>query len=373
MTITQQKRPLKLLLFRPTLGQGGADRVTVTLLQSFDPQVFDASLVLVRREGAMLSILPPDVKVYDLKAKNLKNSWLPLLRVLRAERPDILFSTSSGGNIIAVLSHILARQKCRLILSERNVLLHGRVTVKKKIILFLKRLLYRRADHITSVSQGVKDDLIRRLQVADERISVVYNPVITENIPHQAVEPVEHPWFNENIPVILGVGRLVEEKDFSTLIKAFTVIRAERKARLFILGEGELRENLEQLIVSRGLQEDVQFGGFDPNPFKYMAKCTCFVLSSKFEGLPGVLIQAMYCGAPVISTDCPSGPSEIIESGVDGFLVSVGDVAAMADKLKYLLDHPEVRRQFSQQAQISTQKFKVETVLNYYTNALIEK
>jgi glycosyltransferase involved in cell wall biosynthesis len=256
------------------------------------------------------------------------------------------------------------------VLSERGLLIRNRLTWKKKLMLWSKRLLYAQADMITAVSQGVKDDLIEKLHLSADKIMVVYNPIVTSDLPQLADEPVNHPWFAEDVPVILGVGRLVEEKDFPTLIRAFALVRAQRPCRLLILGEGHGREELEHLAQELGIQADVDLPGFDKNPFKYMARCTVFVLSSRFEGLPGVLIQAMACGTAVISTDCPSGPSEIITAGRDGLLVPVADGAALADCLNELLANPQQRAVMGQRARLSAQRFCVQDVLAQYTAAL---
>lgn len=369
---SRPSKKLKLFIVRPTMGQGGADRVTLILLQKLDRRLFDLSLVLVRAEGEFLSDIPNDVQVYSLNASSLWTTWLPLTRLLHAEKPDILFSTCSGANIPAVIAHRLAHQTGRLVLSERGVLLRrGRLSWKRILAILLKKVLYGRADRITAVSQGVKDDLVTRLHIPPELISVVYNPIVTDSMQHMAAESVKHPWFHEEVPIILSVGRLVVEKDFPTLINAFAEVHAERYVRLVILGDGPLKSDLLKLVRLRGLENDVWFAGFDKNPFKYMARCTVFVLSSRDEGLPGVLIQAMACGAPVISTDCHAGPSEIIEHGVDGLLVPVGDVAALAEKIRYLLDHADVRQRLGDAARRSAQRFNLDNVMNNYVAALL--
>lgn len=352
------------------MGQGGADRVTLTLLQSFDRQQFAPTLILMYQEGAYLEDLPADVPIYSLGGQRLWTAWRPLIHLLRLHRPDIVFSTSSGTNVIAVLAHKLAWQRGRLVLSERNVLLHGRITPKKRLLLWAKRLLYNQADVVTAVSEGVQADLLTKLHLPPEKIQVVYNPIVTPDLPALAAEAITHPWFAEEIPIILGVGRLVAEKDFPTLIKAVAKVREQRPCRLLILGEGDGRHELKQLSQELGIAEAVCLPGFDKNPFKYMARCTVFVLSSRFEGLPGALIQAMACGAAVIATDCPSGPSEIITPGKDGLLIPVGDVAAMARCLLELLDSPDLRATLGQQAQQSAQRFQVEGVLQKYVHAL---
>ena len=170
------------------------------------------------------------------------------------------------------------------------------------------------------------------------RIRVINNPVISDELLQAAQQPVQHPFFDaDNVPVVLGVGRLTEQKDFSTLIRAFDILRENTPARLIILGDGEERPALENLIRSSGLQDMVDLFGFELNPFAFMKKASVFVLSSKWEGLPGVLIQALACDCPVISTDCLSGPAEILKHGQYGHLVPVGDAEAIASAIASVL------------------------------------
>jgi glycosyltransferase involved in cell wall biosynthesis len=366
-------QPLKLFVLRPTLGQGGADRVTLTLLKELDRRQFAPSLVLMRNEGEYLVDIPTDVEAYFLDARSSWTAWLSLARLLRKHKPHILFSTSSGFNLVAVIAFTLAAQHGRLVLSERNVLFHGKITLKRRIAVFLKRLLYQRAHSITAVSQGVKDDLVARMHLQPETVSVVYNPIVTKDIQKLAAQEVDHVWFTGDIPVILGVGRLVPEKNFEMLIRAFAKVRQTREVHLVILGEGALRQDLSMLVQRLGVENDVWFAGFDKNPFKYMSKCALFVLSSNFEGLPGVLIQAMACGSAVISTDCPSGPSEIIEQGTTGFLIPVGDENELAKKITFLLDNPVIRLQIGEAARQSAERFRVNKIIERYVAAITGK
>jgi glycosyltransferase involved in cell wall biosynthesis len=264
----------------------------------------------------------------------------------------------------------------RLVLSERNTVAHGEATLKRKLQTGLKRALYRTADSVTVISEGLKDDVIRTLGVNAERLRVVYNPVVDDVLETASRAQVEHPWFSESergrVPVVLACGRLVPQKDYPTLLRAFRQVRDARAARLFILGEGPLRGELEALVRTLKLQDDVCFAGFDKNPFKYMSRCAVFVLSSVHEGLGSVLIQAMAGGAPVISTDCPYGPSEIIAApGSDGELVPVGDVAALAAKIGALLDDPAQRRAMGARARESAQRFAAPAIARRYTAAIM--
>jgi glycosyltransferase involved in cell wall biosynthesis len=345
--------------------------VTLTLLQHFDRAVFEPSLVLSQVTGEFVEDVPPDVAVHSLGGRRLWTAWLPLTRLLRQQRPDILFSTSGGTNVVAVIAHFLSGSNGRLVLSERNVLMHGEATLKRRFLVWSKRVLYGRADRVTAVSQGVKDDLVNQLGIAEEKVTVVYNPVVTDEMLAMAQEPLDHPWFSDDVPVVLGVGRLVLEKGFDVLIRAIAEVREKRPVRLVILGQGELREALQAQIDDLNLTDSVSLAGFDKNPFKYMARCDLFVLSSRHEGLPGVLIQAMACGAAVVSTDCPSGPSEIITPEVDGVLVPVEDVAAMAGLIERLLGDVELRRRFGEKGRETAERFRVEVVLRNYEAALL--
>lgn len=360
----------KLWLLRPSLGQGGAERVTVTLLQKLNRQQFDLKLVLVRHEGELLTEVPADLPVVRLGSRNLWTSVPPLVKLLRRERPDIVFSPG-GANVPLIIAKLLSRIPVRVVISERNTLAHTKLTPKRRLMIGLACFFYRWADGITAVSEGVKQDMVAKLGLPPERIQVLYNPVVDDQMLALAQEPVEHPWFQEEIPIILGVGRLVLQKNFSLLIRAFAQIQSKQPVRLVILGEGPLRTELFSLAQQLGVAEHVCLPGFDKNPFKYMAKATVFVLSSLHEGLPGALIQAMACGTAVISTDCPFGPNEIITPEQDGILIPINDMSTLVAAIQRLLSEPEYRLRLAQKARLSAQKFNVATAVNTYeTNFL---
>ncbi len=365
-------RRLRLMIFRPTLADGGADRVTVTLLERLDPRRFDPTLVLMKREGAMLSRVPDTTRVLELGTRRLRSSWQALARLIRIERPDVLFSTSSGGNVVVALAQLLSGHRCRLVLSERTTFSLAR---KERIpwvmpITAVKRFLYGRADIVIAVSRGVADDLVRTLRLRPSLVRVVYNPIVDDSLYAQAEAPLAHPWFEDGAPVVLAAGRLITQKDYPTLLAAFHQVREERPARLIILGEGILRPVLEDKIRTLGLSDDVHLPGYVDNPFSFMKRCTVFVLSSKFEGLPGVLIQAMACGAPVVSTDCPSGPAEIVESGRSGLLVPVGDVDGLARAMGKLLADPGLRAALAEAGRRRARDFDVPAMVGQYEAAL---
>jgi glycosyltransferase involved in cell wall biosynthesis len=198
---------------------------------------------------------------------------------------------------------------------------------------------YHLADSIVAVSHGLADDLANSLQCDRSTIDVIYNPVVTPALLAKAVEPLDHPWFQPNQPpVILAVGSLEPRKGFFTLVRAFARVRQVRPVRLVILGEGPDREPLKLLARSFGIDQDLDLPGFVENPYKYMKRARLFVLSSRSEGLPTVLIEAMAVGTQVVSTDCPSGPNEILEGGKWGTLVRIENDEQMAAAICDVID-----------------------------------
>lgn len=336
------QRPPKVAVFLPSLQGGGAERAMATLANGFAQRGLLVDMVLATAEGPYLAELSSSVRVVDLGAKRVLLSLPALVRYLRHERPDALLSALSHANVAAIAAHRLAGSQARLVVSERIHVSTLMATVSRAAAYGTTRLMrwtYRRADAVVTVSMGVADDLIAAIGIPRDRLRVVYNPVVDDRLLALSAAPVHHPWFTAGAPpVVLATGRLTAQKDFPTLLRAFAVVRAQRPVRLIILGEGELRGELESLAVGLGVADDVALPGFVENPFAWMRRASLFALSSAFEGLPGVLIQAMACGTPVVSTDCPSGPSEILENGRWGRLVPVGNVQALADAMLAALD-----------------------------------
>jgi glycosyltransferase involved in cell wall biosynthesis len=213
------------------------------------------------------------------------------------------------------------------------------LNVRARFRLWQARIFYPRADAIIANCNGVADDVARLTGLSREHITTIYDPVVTPDLQEKMRAALDHPWFAPGSPpVLLAVGRLTAQKDFPTLLRAFARVRRVRPARLVILGEGRERTRLEALVRELGVAADVALPGFVINPLPYMKRAAALVLSSVYEGLPCVLIEAMACGCPVVSTDCPSGPAEILERGRYGALVPVGDVEAMAKAIHAALD-----------------------------------
>jgi glycosyltransferase involved in cell wall biosynthesis len=363
--------PVRVLFFRPSLGEGGADRVTITLLRALDRARFAPSIALVRARGPLLAEVPADVPVIDLGARRLALAVPRLARIIARTRPDVLFSTASAANLIAIAAHGLARSRARLVLSERSTLRRGdRSRLRTAFELAAKRRAYPRADLITAVSDGVAHELRTVLGLAADKIHTVYNPVVADDVAALAAEPVDHPFFAGAAPVLVACGRLVDVKDYSTMLSAFAEICADRPAKLAVLGDGPLRGALEDETRRRGLAGDVAFLGFDPNPYKYMARAHLLLQSSRAEGLPGTLIQSLACGTPVVATDCDHGPREVVTSGTDGVLVPVGDAHALAVAALRLLADERGRAAMAAAARRGHGDFTVSASLTRYQAAL---
>jgi len=329
------------------LGGGGAERVMLNLAYGFTKQNQQVDLVLGKAWGSHLKKVPSELHVVDLKASGLFATLWALVRYLREKRPIALISALHYTNEIALLATYLARVSTQVIVTEHNTLsqtLQCQTKLKKRLIPLFVRHFYPRAHKIITVSQGVAQDLTQTTGLSIKLTRAIYNPVVSPELFEKANVPLDHPWFApEEPPVILGVGKLETQKDFPNLIRAFAQVRQTHPARLIILGWGPQRPELEALIKELGLENEVQLSGYIENPYSYMANAAVFVLSSAWEGLPTVLIEAMAVGTPVVSTDCKSGPAEILNNGKYGFLAPVGNSEILAQGILKILSGESIK------------------------------
>jgi len=365
----------KIAVFIQSLALGGAERMMLNLVKGLIQQGVQIDLLVANNSGMLLSEVPPQVIIIDLKGKRVLLSLFPLVRYLRTQRPDLLYSIQAHTSLIAVWAVRLARVQMPLVISLHTVLstsLAAEPSFRNRLIKDLSRLFFHYADATICVSRAVAEDLIKTTGMPPQKAHVVYNPVVFPGLEQAARTPISHPWFaSDNLPLILAVGRLAVAKDYPTLLRAFSLLCRKQPAHLLILGEGRERPRLEALVRQLGLTENVQMPGFVQNPYAYMARGRLLVLSSKWEGFGNVLVEALACGTPVVSTDCRGGVGEILEGGRFGRLVPVGDAEALAAAMLETLQTPPDRALLRQRAQAFTVEKSVKEYLRVFQSCLL--
>lgn len=366
---------MKVALFLPSLEGGGAERVSLLLAQGLKERGAEVDLVLAQAQGPYLSAVPKGVRVVDLGAPRVLLSLFPLLAYLRKEKPEVLVSSLSHANLIAYWARSLSKIPTRVFLAEHIPVKSGRwgtISVKERIVLTLLRRVYPRADGVVAVSEGLAEELISFFGVPSDKVHTIYNPVVSEELFRKAEETAPHLGFDSfpDLPVVLAVGRLTRQKNFSLLLRAFARVRKRVESRLLILGEGPERKRLEALIQELELSEHVALPGFVPNPYPYMRKAAVFVLSSLYEALPTVLIEAMALGTPLVATDCPYGPREILEGGRWGQLVAVDDEVGLANAMQEVLENPPPSEERELMRKVALERFGVDRAIQEYWQLL---
>ena len=363
----------RLAIFLPSLAGGGAEKSMLRLAAGIAQRGYPVDLVLSHAQGpyrSFLSAMPELVRVVDFKTPRVLSSLPALTRYLRRVQPHALLSTLDYANIVALWARNLARTPRMVAVNEQNTIsLTSKHSpqLRQRIVPRLVKHFYPWADHIIGNSRGVADDLVRITGLSPNQIKIIYNPVVTPELADKVKASPDHPWFkDEQTPVILAVGRLTTQKDFPTLLQAFALVRHEQPARLMILGEGPDRPSLEALIKTLGLEQDVCLPGFVDNPYAYMSEASLYVMSSRWEGLPTVIIEALYCGVPIVSTDCPSGPREILADGKYGGLAPLQNPAVLAEMIRMALagNAPKPTRE-------SWQPYELETIVDQYVDILM--
>jgi glycosyltransferase involved in cell wall biosynthesis len=324
-----------------SFGAGGAERAMVNLAGALVARGRPVSLLVAREEGPLRELVAPGVEIVDLRAYRVVAALPALVHWLRRTRPRVLLSACANSNVVAVLAARRSGVGVRTVLCEQTTLSQvARDTrrVRHRLVPPAARWAYPRAGALIAVSAGVADDLEVALGIPRERIRIIPNP-LTPGISGDANGSPLHPWLaGGGPPVLLSVARLTSAKDLPTLLRAFAQLRAVRAARLLVLGEGEERGRLQALVGRLGIASDVDLAGFSANPYPAMAAAAALVLSSRREGLPTVLVEALSLGTPVVSTDCRSGPREILEGGRLGLLVPARDPRALAGAMDAVLD-----------------------------------
>jgi glycosyltransferase involved in cell wall biosynthesis len=331
--------------FLPSLRGGGAERTMLNIATGLSESGYTVDLILAQAVGEYLDQVPEHIRLVNLKSNSAIASTPGLVRYLRREKPCVIFPVLPHISLVALVGRVLAGSRTRVIPVQQNTLsqsIHHANSFKERILPVFMRKIYPLANRIIAVSEGVADDLSTVLRIPRQHINVIYNPVVTSDLLAQSKETSGHHWLKPGQPpVVLGVGRLTRAKGFSVLIRAFSEVQKTTPSRLIILGDGPDRHALEGLIKELNLTDRVSLPGFAPNPYVFFRNSAVFVLSSLWEGLPTVLIEALACGTPVISTDCPSGPREILDDGRWGTLVPIGDGKLLAQSIKETLTRPD--------------------------------
>lgn len=359
-----------LTILIPHLCMGGAEKVTVNLINALEKLDVEIDLLLLKQKDLKIK------KANDLIVSEFKDKvnviYMPSTRAIysiswlfsymKKKEPTSFLSVLDNMNILTFLVSLLTNNKHKIFLTIHNNIsneLRLKKNFKQIVISYFVKYIYRHAKKIITVSNGISDNLVFKYKIPQSCIKTIYNPIITSDLALKAKADCPHPWLRTPTkPVILAVGSFRPQKDFPTLIKAFSIVRKQIDVRLIILGEGTLREELESMVKTFNIEDSVSLPGFSDNVYSFMSKADLFVLSSQTEALPTVLIEALACNTPVISTDCEYGPREILENGKFGTLVKPGDYIEMANAICNFLK--------KKKGTIEIDKSKLEKYSDYY-------
>jgi len=333
-----------ILIFLPDLHGGGAERLHLLLAKHWHAQGIKVEFALLQQRGALLSLLPKDIRIINLGEDRIRRGIFPFARYLKKARPDIVLAAMWPLTSAAVLSWWLAGKPGRLYLSDHVQLSISSVqelNLSPWLLAAVMRLTYPSASGIIAVSEGVKQDMCRLGKFTESQVRVIYNPAATGVSTDPETESIRNKLWGVGFEHhILSVGTLKVQKDHATLIRAFALLPASLNAKLTILGEGGLRAELEDLVQQLGLQGKVAMPGFVVDTYPWYRTADLFVLSSRWEGFGNVIVEALECGLQVVSTDCQSGPAEILEDGRIGRLVPTEDPVALAASMVNALTEP---------------------------------
>ncbi len=361
--------PKKILFVICSLVEGGAERVITNIITHLDKEKYEISLALFEKKGPYFSQIPDYVKVYDLRKKSRYSFFkiiFNLSKLFRRVRPNTVVNFLCYTNIVAIMAKFISGCRFNLLISIRNYLsLAGLDARLRRVRCFLYKSLFNYADYIIAPSEAIKTDLEKTFNIIQRKIKIIYNPIDLNKIMRLKGEEVKDLRIKEE-SFLLTIGRLTKQKGYPYLLRAYSKIYKEIDEKLLILGTGEDEEKLRSLVNELRIQERVLFLGFQKNPYKFMNIASIFVLSSLWEGFPNVLLEAMACGIPVISTDCYSGPREIITNGKNGILVPPADERRLAEAMLTLLRDKNLRKKLSEEGRKRAEDFRIEKILPQY-------
>lgn len=353
-------RDRHLAIFLPSLAGGGAEKMLLGLAGRLVQRGYRIDVLIVRQEGELLTYVPAGIRVISLHRRTPRSAIRPLARYLRKERPGTLLSSLYRANIAAVIAGKILARGARVVVREANledyyIERHGWQSFVDNL---LGRFAYRACDCVIAVSEYLRDSIIARNWAIPQKVQVIRNPAPRATGSNARIAPAT--------PLVLACGRLVPQKDYVTLLRAFAKLRQRMRATLIVLGDGPLRVALEHLAAELGIQGDVSFEGFVANPAPYFLAASVFAHTAVFEGMPNVLLQALSAGCPIVATDCPGGVKEVLANGTFGTLVKVGDETGIADALECVIrgavTFPNATEHLKQ--------FDVDTITAEYLHAL---
>ena len=331
----------ELVILIPSLRGGGLEKSILRLVVELEKSGVDLDFVVVNTINSAYK-LPSNLDFINLNSSRIAFAIIPLISYLLKSKPQVLFSAGTPLNSLSIVARLLTGYPKRLIVGERNHLssiVRYSTRLRDKLRPFFARYLYPLADYIIAVSESVAEDVIAVGKLDRTKVQVVYNVFDVDEIIAKSKHPTGVKWIDaQEIPTIMSAGRMTAQKDHTTLLRAFALIRKEKPCRLIILGDGELRSELEVLVDDLQIKDDVYMPGFVKNPYAYIARAKVFALSSAWEGLPAVLIEALACGVSIVSTDSPGGASEILRDGEYGRLVSPHNPVLLAEAIQKELD-----------------------------------
>ncbi|WP_339180257.1 glycosyltransferase [Oceanobacillus sp. FSL W7-1293] len=359
----------KIFFFIYQLGSGGAARTMLNLLNNLDLEQFEPTLITLNYEGDYEKYLKKEITFIKLPTRRLRSGIIPFSKIIKKEKPDIVFSTIPNYNLIAIAARLLSGHKAKNIVREAALLgTEGKRNTNLKIY----GLAYRFSKKVVALSEGVRQNIIQNYKVNPKKVKVIYNPVDVENIESlmkqgEIAEEYQSIFNDPKEKVIITAGRLVDDKDQATLIQAFARVRKNISASLVILGEGELEEKLKRQVKALHLEDAVFFAGFQENPYVYFNQADIFVLSSKREGFGHVLTEALAARIPIISTDARPGAAEVLDNGKYGVITPVGDADALAAQMEDALHwDDEKRNQVTEKGWERAVSFRAEKIVKEY-------
>ncbi len=330
-------------------------------------------------DGPFRSLVASGVHTIALNRGMVKS--MPAIRkYLRQTQPDILFASQLHVNLVAIASRFWNSTRSRVVIREATTpseSIKYQASAKQKRMTQLARHFFRRADHLIAVSQDSASDCIEFYRLDPDRVSTVYAPFVNSELYQLAAEPVSHPWFDQGQRVIVSMGRVMPVKDFATLVDAFAIAKSRIDCRLMIIGDTdrdpECFAAVQQRVAHHGLEQDVEFIGFRKNPFPYLAHAEVYALSSRFEGMPGSLVQGMAMGCKLVSTNCRSGPREVLEDGNRGILVPVGDAQALGQALVASLNQSHDRSLGRRWSEKFTEEYAIQSLIDVFQQVIATK